>query len=572
MRIGIDFDNTIVRYDDLFWTCAREQDLVGDEVPRTKRAVRDAIRLLPQGNERWTELQGLVYGHRILEADPAPGVVEFLERCRDLDVDVVIISHKTLTPAAGPAWNLHDAARAWLGRHIPGNRFGPGSTRVFLELTLAAKLERIRSAGCTHFIDDLEEVFTRPDFPSGVTRLLYEPEAHSADGSARALEGVAVCRRWDEMAQVLLAKGGISAGNDAPSRLDHVARLVPGDATVRCITPLQQGANSSVCSVETTDGAHYALKLYPLDSSGDVRMAREFSFLRFLWGHGIRQVPEPVARDTERRMALYGFVGGEKRAVEHLGLPEVEQACGFLASLQDLRAARGAEDLAPAAEACFSLAEHVRLVQRRVDALEEALVQVTEPPILVRNALAFLRARIRPMLGQVTTRMAEQAASLGLALGEELPATARILTPSDFGFHNILCDSAGKMAFVDFEYAGWDDPAKTLVDFFHQPERPVPPALWGTATKCLAEAARSQSSRHGSPSWFEGVEARSTLLYPLLGVKWCLIMLNVFRRLPPAAPGTPTVLPPEAGIRLLGAQEKLEDVRSTWRNGAPWTT
>ena len=33
--------------------------------------------------------------------------------------------------------------------------------------------ERIRALGCTHFIDDLEEVFLEPSFPSDVHKILF---------------------------------------------------------------------------------------------------------------------------------------------------------------------------------------------------------------------------------------------------------------------------------------------------------------------------------------------------------------------------------------------------------------
>ena len=43
------------------------------------------------------------------------------------------------------------------------------------------------------------------------------------------------------------------------------------------------------------------------------------------------------------------------------------------------------------------------------------------------------------------------------------------LSPSDFGFHNIL-QSEGRLNFLDFEYAGRDDLAKLLSDFRLCPE------------------------------------------------------------------------------------------------------
>jgi hypothetical protein len=58
--IGIDFDNTIVLYEDLFHRCALEEGLIRPETPKDKKAIRDEIRQLPQGEARWTILQGVV--------------------------------------------------------------------------------------------------------------------------------------------------------------------------------------------------------------------------------------------------------------------------------------------------------------------------------------------------------------------------------------------------------------------------------------------------------------------------------------------------------------------------------
>src|ERR1700680_1391707 len=44
----------------------------------------------------------------------------------------------------------------------------------------------------------------------------------------------------------------------------------------------------------------------------------------------------------------------------------------------------------------------------------------------------------------------------GLAFDAELPQEWRSLVPSDFGFHNSLRRPDGSLAFLDFEYFGWD--------------------------------------------------------------------------------------------------------------------
>ena len=63
MRIGIDFDNTIVSYDELFHKVAVEQALVPANIPKSKLAARDYLRKI-DNEPVWTELQGLSMGHR----------------------------------------------------------------------------------------------------------------------------------------------------------------------------------------------------------------------------------------------------------------------------------------------------------------------------------------------------------------------------------------------------------------------------------------------------------------------------------------------------------------------------
>ena len=203
MKIGIDFDNTMVAYDRLFHVCALELGLIDDTVEANKTAVRDAIRHR-LGNHQWIELQGLVYGPRMLQAPPTPGIETFLARCADAGIAVAVISRKTLYAEAGPRFNLHDAARDWLSR-FGAPRYG---LRVFLEISLDGKLARIAEEGCTHFVDDLEEIFKAPAFPPQVRKILYAPSASRAGNAEVCLrrnkDEVAVCRNWDEVAAVTL--------------------------------------------------------------------------------------------------------------------------------------------------------------------------------------------------------------------------------------------------------------------------------------------------------------------------------------------------------------------------------
>ena len=100
MIIGLDFDNTIVSYDELFFKVAREQGVVPADTPPTKVAVRDYLRSVDRESV-WTEMQGYVYGARMKEAAAYPGVLEFLRWASNANHVVAIVSHKTKYPFLG---------------------------------------------------------------------------------------------------------------------------------------------------------------------------------------------------------------------------------------------------------------------------------------------------------------------------------------------------------------------------------------------------------------------------------------------------------------------------------------
>ncbi len=196
MRIGIDFDNTIVSYDALFHKVALEQGLVPPETPVNKVAVRDHLRRIGQ-EDRWTEMQGYVYGARMDEALAYEGVIDFIRRAGTLGHQVIIISHKTRHPFLGPQYDLHAAARSWIERHLlwNGQALLPDE-RIFFELTKQEKLARIAACGCDSFIDDLPEILLADGFPAQTARLLFDPEGHHG---AFAADGLPIFRDWQQL-------------------------------------------------------------------------------------------------------------------------------------------------------------------------------------------------------------------------------------------------------------------------------------------------------------------------------------------------------------------------------------
>src|SRR5512141_137544 len=130
----------------------------------------------------------------------------------------------------------------------------------------------------------------------------------------------------------------------------------------------------------------------------------------------------------------------------------------------------------------------------------------------------FLDGEFTPFFEHVAQWSEARLRAAGQSFMEALDSDRRTLSPSDFGFHNALRQPDGSMIFLDFEYFGWDDPAKMIVDFLLHPAMALSPALKRTfATRIFRRFA-------DWPSLRERVES----VYPLFGLKWCMIFLNEF--------------------------------------------
>jgi hypothetical protein len=280
------------------------------------------------------------------------------------------------------------------------------------------------------------------------------------------------------------------------------------------LTSLPGGANNRVYRIDV-ESAALLLKAY-FQHPGDPRdrLGAEFAFSRFAWEQGLRNLPRPLACDREHQLGLYEFVEGRLLARDEVGAGEVQQAADFFHQLNRFKSAPAAQSLARGSEACFTLDQHLACVQRRIG----PLLHIDAPTALGEMASSFVTEQLAPAWQRIGEHVRAQAAREALPLHDAIAPEDECLSPSDFGFHNALLTADGRLWFIDFEYAGWDDPAKMVCDFFCQPAVPVPGAYFdGFARAVAAELSNPQLHLR-----------RMELLLPVYRIKWCCIMLNDF--------------------------------------------
>jgi hypothetical protein len=263
---------------------------------------------------------------------------------------------------------------------------------------------------------------------------------------------------------------------------------------------LARGGNNRLYRV-ASGGSVFAMKLYEADDpSGRQRFERETVASRFLSGTKLAdRVPLLIATDRASSAALFEWIAGEPPTERNTD--EIEQMLDFISELNVASALSTARHLGAAAEACLSPAE----LRAQIDRRRARLGEISDEPFLSTYLGRFDHAwhLLRPTLVET----------------EALALEFQVLSPSDFGFHNALRRPNGRLAFLDFEYCGWDDPVKLTADILWHPGM----TLRDDEASALQIGLTALFGRHD-----RGFARRLAYTMPAYGLRWCLILLNEF--------------------------------------------
>ena len=283
---------------------------------------------------------------------------------------------------------------------------------------------------------------------------------------------------------------------------------------VKVISKLGRGGNSQVYHV-ICPSQEYVVKFYFQDPSDSRdRLGIEFKSSSFLWEHGLRVIPRPVTLNQEHKCAFYEFIKGTPPGKD-ISQQDIDGAVYFLETLKGLSAQAADFNFKGASEAFFCGKDIVNNLRERLKRF--SLEERTHEYVALQE---YLKNEFLPLLDAVEAWSKEYITGQSVSWTQDLSKQYWTLSPSDFGFHNALRTSAGSMVFLDFEYFGWDDPAKLVSDFlWHQHEAMNMPG------KFKMYFVQRMSTIFGKDPYFK---IRLNSVFPLFGLKWCLILLNEF--------------------------------------------
>ena len=274
------------------------------------------------------------------------------------------------------------------------------------------------------------------------------------------------------------------------------------------LAPLSGGANNHLFRCRGAEG-DLVIKRYREQNFGAEvsRRQAEVAFLNHAGVYAPEFVPRLLAVNEHIDMIAMSVVEGDGYpAGARLADSDIAAAIKFYRQINEDRELVARYPIA-AREGYLSISEHLAHIDQRLAAL----------------CTDHLPAEIRRAAGSAIDTLqrrfdrAKEFSLRSIATGEvtdQLPSENLQLSPGDFGFHNAL-RRGGTPVFIDFEYAGSDDPAKTVADFFLQPKVPADSALFEPAAAAMAISLPAVT-----------LKARSRLLGRLLCVKWLAIILS----------------------------------------------
>lgn len=272
------------------------------------------------------------------------------------------------------------------------------------------------------------------------------------------------------------------------------------------ISRLTGGINNLVFSCTVKDRRFVIKGFSPVTGDERDRFTAEMEFLKYggLVASGF--VPSLLYADRDHQALVMDYIYGDcYEAKNRISRDELGAAVKFFSLLNsDLDIARAFIRMG-ASEGYLRLTDHLSNIELRLSEMRASHLPTYLMPA-ARDTIRLLKSELHSVTG-LTDR------ALALDMCQDGIDTEHIcVSPSDFGFHNALRTPQG-VKFFDFEFAGWDDPAKAIVDFGLQPQVPVE----------FSEDHFLQSLKKSSR---KVISRRLKALKPILQLKWSCIIVG----------------------------------------------
>lgn len=303
-----------------------------------------------------------------------------------------------------------------------------------------------------------------------------------------------------DLLATIVKKIGIS-----PVSTDHVG-----------VFPITAGGNNQVFLLKINEQKFVVKRYFTSPTDSRDRLYAERSFFSYSDNAQVTCIPKVLFFDEGHNLGVFQYVDGRKLKETDIDEDAIDQAANFISTLNEAEARKRSRGLPSASEACFCIEDHFSLVTDRI----KRLSSISMNGSLENDVLRFV-SKLHASWEEIKYKIIKDAREI--ELNAEVRIEKRWVSPSDFGFHNAIKTLDNKLYFIDFEYAGWDDPAKLVGDFFSHPAVRVKYSFFERFTDIIFKDSDDRVE----------LVNRVLLLLPIFKIKWICIVLNEF--LPSAA-------------------------------------
>lgn len=267
---------------------------------------------------------------------------------------------------------------------------------------------------------------------------------------------------------------------------------------------IKGGRNSSVFKFKTNN-KKLILKIYKDNQNS--RIKRESLFYKFLNKKKIDQVVTPISFNFKNNFAVYPYVSGSK--IKNISNCHIKEISNFL---NRINKSKYIKNLPLAIDGIKNREYHLKLCEKKVIQLKKIKIN----SLTKKNFLTFFINKIVPKFDEIKKNY--KAIKKNNLPKMKLAKSEMIISPSDFGFHNIIKKNK-KLFFIDFEYAGLDDPIKLICDFYCQPDQNLKE---DHKKKFINKLIVKNYTKKALVNY-------TKIFLPFHKLKWCCIMLNEFK-------------------------------------------
>ena len=505
MRIGIDLDNTIIDYTKAFNNYISLNKIINNSVLNIHNKILDKSILKSNiikkknGDLIWQKIQGQIYGKNINMANIYLGFKRFLFFSKLRNIELFIVSHKTkfghFDKSKTP---LRTSALNFLSKNGLFNysKYGLKKNNIFFADNRDEKINIINSLNLDFFIDDLPEVLLHKKFNKQTKKILINNHC------ANKKDIFMYVTNWGEINNFFFKK------NSKQEIIKILKQL--NIKNPKKVEAIRGGINSKVFKIYKKK-QNICLKIYPLSQDHRERCMNEFNAFHYLNKNKIFKTPKSLAVDNDLKIATYSWIDGEK--TKSLNKKNIKYLLSFIKDLKNLSLKTKITKFNLASEASVNLNRIYEYNKNRILKLK-------------KNNLNYME--LNNHIDQIDKLNKKNNLKLIKFINKNsikitLPKKNLILSPSDISLRNIIKNNNNDF-YIDFEYFGWDDPCKTLSDIIWHPSMKINNENY---KKIIFEFNKLFSD----DKYFKN---RLNFTFNLYGVRWSLILLNIFSKYYPS--------------------------------------